>query len=278
MSRFRLAMTSEGAFKLAFATLLIVAALGFTYTGSDGDFPPAEFYLVLLHTMAVSGVLLVGALVLPWRRGASNATLALVTVAGIFASYVVHTELFHPGNRISMILMVAAAAVTLFTAFRVIDSARYGGIVLTGAAALAVVAAGWPEVGPKLLAGMRSPRGLLNVGSPAMWTVLVLAGAGCALVLYVSSRRGVRWFQSGGLALLAAASFLATLILVLRFVFGEGERGYFSDGWEDHPNVQSVTFVETPNLYFVGFDSITPEAVMRKHMGIGTTDFPPTHG
>lgn len=34
-----------------------------------------------------------------------------------------------------------------------------------------------------------------------------------------------------------------------------------------------MTFKETPNLYFVGFDSITPEAVMRKHMGIGTTEF-----
>ena len=37
--------------------------------------------------------------------------------------------------------------------------------------------------------------------------------------------------------------------------------------------MRSVTFKETPNLYFVGFDSITPEAVMGKHMGIGTTDF-----
>lgn len=269
----RVSAGSEGAFKLSFAILLIVAALGFTYTGSDGDFPPAESHLVLLQTVGVSGLLLVGALVLPWGRGVSNATLALVTVAGVFTGYVVHTELFHPENRIWMIPMFAGSVFTLFTAFRVIENVRYGGIVLTGAAALAVVAAGWPEVGPRLLAGMRSPRGLLYVGSPAMWILLVLAGAGVALVLYLLSRRGVRPLRSGGLALVAAASFLAMLILVLRFVFGEGESGYYSDGWEDHPNVRSVTFKQRPNLYFVGFDSITPDAVMRKHMAIGTTDF-----
>ena len=269
----RLVVGSEGAFKLSFAILLIVAALGFTYSGSDGDFPPAESYLVVLHTVGVSGLLLVGALVLPWGRGVSNATLALVTVAGVFTGYVVHTELFHPENRIWMILMFAASVFTLFTAFQVIENVRHGGIVLTGAAALAVVAAVWPEVGPRLLAGMRSPHGLLYVGSPAMWTALVLAGAGCALVLYVFARRGVRWFRSGGLVLLAAGSFLATLILVLRFASGQVESGEYGDGWEHHPNVRLVTFKETPNLYFVGFDSITPEAVMRKHMGIGTTDF-----
>ena len=33
-----------------------------------------------------------------------------------------------------------------------------------------------------------------------------------------------------------------------------------------------MTFKETPNLYFVGLDSITPEAIVAKHMGIGATD------
>ena len=269
----RLEVGSEGAFKLSFAIFLIVAALGFTYTGSDGDFPPAELYRVTLHVMAVSGVLLGGALVLPWSRVVSNAALALVTLAGVFTAYLVHTELFYPANRVWMFLVLAASLFALFTAFRVIENLRYGGVVLTVAAALAVIAAGWPEFGPKLLAGMKSPRGLLYVGSPAMWTVLVLAGAGFALVLYVLSRRGVRCFRSGGLALVATALFLATLILALRSGFGDGGSGYYSDGWDDHPNVRSVTFKETPNLYFVGFDSITPEAIVAKHMGIGATDF-----
>lgn len=171
--------------------------------------------------MAVSGVLLVGTLVLPWGRGASNATLALVTVAGVFTGYVVHTELFHPENRIRMIVMLAASVFTLFTAFRVIESIRCGGIVLTGAAALAVAAAGWPAFGPKLLSGMGVPGDLLYVGSPAMWILLVLPVAGVALVLYLLSRLGVRPLRSGGLALVAVASFLVMLILVLRFELGE---------------------------------------------------------
>ena len=271
-SRSRLAIGSTGAFKLTFATLLIVAALGFTYTGSDGDFPLEELHLVLLHMMAVNGALLLGALVLPWDR-VSNAGLALATMAGVFSGYVVHTELFRPANRIWMILVLAASLFALFTAFRAIERLRYGGIVLTVTAAIAIAAAAWPEVGPRLLPGMMEPRGLLYVGSPAMWTVVVLTGSGFALFLYVLSRCGVQPFRSGGLALLGGSVFVATLILALRFGFGAVESGHYGDGWEDHPNVRSVTFEETPNLYFVGFDSIIPEAIMDKHMGIGTTNF-----
>ena len=268
LSRLRRAVGPAGEFKLCFAILLIVAALTFTYTGSDGHFPHREFYHVLVHMMAVCGILLVGLMVLPWR-GISNAALALATLAGVFTGHVVHTELLHPDNRASMILVLAASLFALFTAFRVIESLRHGGIVLTGAAALAVVAGCWP----KLLAGLKSPGGLLDIGSPAMWTVLAAAGAGAALVLYALSRRGVRLFRSGNLALLAMASFLATLILGLRIEVGEGGSNYYGDGWTDHPNVRSVTFEETPNLYFVGFDSISPEAIVHKHMGIRTTRF-----
>ena len=60
-------------------------------------------------------------------------------------------------------------------------------------------------------------------------------------------------FRLGGLALLAVTSFLAVLILALGFEFGEGGSGYYSDGWEDHPNVRSVTFKETPQRVFRGF-------------------------
>ena len=38
----RLAIGSEGAYKVTFATLLIAAALGSTYVGSDGNFPRFE--------------------------------------------------------------------------------------------------------------------------------------------------------------------------------------------------------------------------------------------
>ena len=262
---------SGGAFKLSFAMLLLVAALGFTYTGSAGHFPPYELRGVLLHLVAPSGVLFLVALVLPWGRSASNAAMALATLAGVFTAYVVHTELFHPSNRVWMIMVLAASLFALFSAFRVIDELRWGGFALTVAAALAV-AAGWSEVVPALQAGMSTPGGLLYMGSPAMWTALALACAVPALALYLLSRGGQpsRW---GGLALVAAAAFLAVLILALGLEFGEGGSGYYRDGWEDHPNVRSVTFKETPNVYFVSFDSITPEAVMSKYMGIETTDF-----
>ena len=268
----RLTAGSEGAYKLSFATLLVMAALGFTYTGSHGNFPPFELRGVLLRVMAFSGVSLIVALALPWGRSVSNAALALATLGGVFTVYVVHTELFHPANRVWMIMVLAAALVALFSAFRAIDEFRWGGFALTVAAALAVAAAAWPEVGPELKAGMSTPGGLLDVGSPAMWTVLALACTGSALAVYMFS--GVvqprHW---GGIALLATASFLAVLVPALGPKFGQGGSGYFSDGWESHPNVRPVAFKETPNIYFVGFDSIIPEAVMSKYMEIETTDF-----
>jgi len=261
---------SEGAYKLTFAILLIVAALGFTYTGSDGNFPPFELRGILLWVMAFSGGLLVAALALPRVRGVSNAALAVATLAGVFTAYVVHTELYHPSNRVWMIVVLAASSFVLFTAFRVIEEHRWGGILLTLAAALAVVAA-WPEVAPEVLAGLSAPGGQFYIGSPATWAVLGMASVP-PLALYWLFR-GVRLFRLGGLALLTAAWFLGMLILVLGIQFGEGGSGYYRDGWEDHPNVQSVAFKETPNIYFVGFDSIIPEAVMGKYMGIDTTDF-----
>ncbi len=270
--RFGLAVSSSGAFKLTFAMLLIVAALGFTYTGSDSNFPPFELRGVLLRVMAFSGVLLIVALALPWGRGVSNAALALATLAGVFTAYVIHTELSHPSNLVWMIVTLAASLLALFTAFRVIDELRWGGLALMVAAALAVVAAAWPEVGPELQAGLSARGGLIYVGSPVMWTLLALGCTGAALMLYVLARF-VPPFRWGGFALLAAASSLAVFVLAMGAEFGEGGSGYYSEGWEDHPNMRSVALKETPNIYFVGFDSIIPVEIMRKYMGIETTDF-----
>jgi len=270
--RSRLAAGSEGAFKLTFAMLLIGAALGFTYTGSDGNFPPFELRGVLLRVMTFSGVLLIVALALPRGTGVSNAALALATLAGVFTAYVVHTELFHPSNRLWLLVLLAASMFALVTAFRAIEELRWGGITLTTVAALALVASAWPVVGPEVLAGLSTPGGVLHIRSTAMWIVLALACTGLALALYALSRvlQPSRW---GCFALLATASFVVTLTSVLALEFDRGGSGYYSEGWEDHPNVRSVTFKETPNIYFVGFDSITPEAVMNKYMGIDTTDF-----
>ena len=270
--RSRFTAGSAGAFKLTFAVLLIVAALGFTYTGSGGDFPSFELRGVLLRVIAFSGGLLAVALALPSTNAVSNVALALTTLAGVFTVYVVHTELFHPSNTVWMVSVLTASLFALITAFRVIEDLRWGGLALTAAAALAVVAAAWLEVGPGVLSGMSTPGGLLYVGRLSMWTVLAMVCIGSALTLYVLSRaiHPSRW---GVIALLAAALFVGMLFLALEYRFGEGSNGYYADGWEDHPNVQSVAFKETPNIYFVGFDSITPDAVMSEYMGIEATDF-----
>ena len=266
---FWLATGSDEAYKVTFATLLIAAALGSTYVGSDGNFPRFERPGVVVRLLAFSGVLFVVALVLPRGRGVSNAALALVTLAGMFTSYVVHTELFYPANRALMVTVLVASLIALFGAFRAIEELRWGGVALTVVAGAAFVAGVWP----RLAAGLEAPAGLLHVGNPVMWIVPVLACIGAVLALYVLSRV-VHPSRTGWIALVAAASLLAIPVLAIKMRFGEGGgSGYYSDGWEDHPNVRRVVFKETPNLYFVGFDSITPEAIMRKHMGIETTRY-----
>lgn len=208
-----LATGSAEAYKLTFATLLIVAALGFTYTGSDGNFPSFELRGVLVRVLAFSGVLLVVAVLLPRGRGVSNAAVALATLAAVFTSYVVHTELFFAPNRVWMVMVLVAAFVGLFTAFRLIDELDWGGITLAVAATAAVTAAMWPSVGPKLIDGLKAPGGLVYVGDPTIWIVAALTCIGAALALYVLFR-AMHPSRTGWIALVAAASFLTTLIPV----------------------------------------------------------------
>ena len=168
-----------------------------------------------------------------------------------------------------MVTVLVASLIALFGAFRAIEELRWGGVALTVVAGAAFVAGVWP----RLAAGLEAPAGLIHVGNPVMWIVLVLACVGAVLALYVLSKV-VHPSRTGWIALVAAASLLAIPVLATGMRFGEGGgSGYYSDGWEDHPNVRRVAFKETPNLYFVGFDSITPEAIMRKHMGIETTRY-----
>ena len=41
----------------------------------------------------------------------------------------------------------------------------------------------------------------------------------------------------------------------------------------EQANIRSITFEETPNVYFVGFDSIIPRSIMEEYMGIETTEY-----
>ena len=342
----RLEAASNPCFKFTFSLLLISAALGATYLASEGNFPGIELRDVLLRGMTVSMVLVVCALAISFRsRTASNAALALVTLAGVFTTYIVHTELFHPANRIWLVIFCAAAGIALFAAFRLIDEARRGGPILTAAALIPFAALTWlivaPMLQPRLMNGFNTLRGLFELGSFVTWAALIgmCAGTMLALLLWFKVAGPLRWsgvtLAAVGLlvtpliwpkllprlmegigtpgGLLDAASFvrllaligvcagaalalylsirgkdpsrwgavagMATVLLLAVAIiwfgnrYGEGGDGYYEDGWEDHPNVQAVAFTETPNLYLIGFESISPEILMRKHMGIKTTDF-----
>ena len=274
---------SDPAFKLTFASLLILASLGVTYTDSLGNFPPFELRSVLLRGMAVSGILLLGALAISLHsRTASNGAVALVTLTGIFTAYIVHTDLFHPANRVWLIAACATAGVTLFVAFRLIDDFRWGGLVLS---MVAVVVAGvvlWAEAGSEFMRGLSTPGGLFYISSTMMWLALIGLCSITGLTVYLMSRivDASHW---GGLALLVVALTVIALFNFLGHKFGTGGdddhdavealSGLSTMGWEDHPTVRSVVFKETPNVYLVGFDAITPEAIAEKFMGIESTDF-----
>ena len=242
LDRLRAGLTavSDPAFKLTFATLLILAALGATYVGSDGNFPGIELRDVLVRGMAVSFVLLLGALAISLRsRTASNGALALVTLAGLITAYVVHTELFYTGNRFWMFAVCAAAGVALFVAFRLIDDYRWGGLSLSVAASLPLFALIWSRVWPMLTSGIVTPGGLLYVGNPVMWVGLIAFCAGSVIALLAMTRvvEAARW---GGVTLLIVTSFVVFTLVWLDRNHGESGSGYYADGWDDHPNVRSI--------------------------------------
>ena len=274
---------SDPAFKLTFASLLILASLGVTYTDSLGNFPPFELRSVLLRGMAVSGILLLGALAISLRsRTASNGALAIITLAGIFTAYIVHTELFYSGNEIWILSACAAAGITLFVAFRLIDELRWGGLALSTVAVVVAVVLVWAEAGSEIVRGFNTPGGLFYLSSTTMWLALIGLCSFAGFSFYLMSRivDASRW---GSFALLVVTLTVVSLFIFLGHKFGTGGddlhgdveavSGLSTSGWEDHPNVRSIVFRDTPQVYFVGFDAITPEAIMQRYMGIETTDF-----
>ena len=264
---------SAPSFKLTFSALLITAALGATYLSSEDNFPGIELRDVLARGMVISVVLLLGSLALSLRsKTLANVAMALVTMASVFTAYIVHTDLFYPGNRIWMIVVCLASLVSLIVAYRLIDHLRWGGLTLSMVASIPVVALIWSRLWPMFTAGIATPGGLLHLESPVMWVGLLGICAGSVLAPYLM-HRFVDASLWGAVAFLILAAFLVFALTWLNGNYGESGSGHYADGWQDHPKVQAVTFQETPNVYFVGFDSITPEAIMRKHMGIETSDF-----
>ena len=257
---------SEGAFKLTFGALVIAAALGSTYYFSRNSFSSVELGTVLALGMAVSGALLLGAQLLALRsRVAANVAMAVVTLTCVFTAYLVHTELYFPANRIALIGICAAALFGLFVAFRIIDEHRWGGLALSASALVAVSSPLWPEI----ISGITTPGGLLAPNDFRFWIVLIGICATGLIVLFAISRL-VDESHWGVLSLLAVVSIG---IAVAAWAVLDVNRRIGSKDWEQDSRIRAITFQETPNVYFVGFDSIVPESIMQKYIGVETTEF-----
>ena len=261
-----LAATREGSFKLTFAALVVAAAVVATVHPSRQNVSTVELAVVLALGMAVSGGLLLGAQLIAMRsKPAANAALAMVTLACVFTAYVVHTELFYPGNRLALVAICGAALFGLFVAFQVIDERRWGGVVLSAVALVAVSSPLWPD----MAVGLGEPGGVLSLSEPRFWLALIGACGAGALTVFAFSRV-VDESHWGVAALLAV---LAVGVAVVMWTGLAVERRFSGDGWEKHEDVRAIEFDETPNVYFVGFDSIVPESIMQKYLGVDTTDF-----
>ena len=261
-----LAAIREGSFKLTFAALVIAAATFATVHPSRHNISTVELAAVLALGMAASGVLLLGAQSIALRSGkAANTALAAVTLASVFTIYLVHTELFYTQNRLILVGVCGAALFGLFVAFQVIDERRWGGVALSAAALVAVSSPLWPD----LAAGLSSPGGVLSPGEPRFWIALIGACAAGAFAVYGASRVVDQPYW-GVVALLAVVSAGVALIVWTGL---QMERRLTGDSWEMRGEVRPIVFEETPNVYFVGFESMVPDSIMQKYLGVETTDF-----
>ena len=256
----------EGAFKLTFSALVIAAALSATLLASRYVFSTSELRAVLLVGIVVSGTLLVVSQVLGLRsKVASNIALSVVTLASVFTAYVVHTELYFQENRVVMLAVCGAAVFGLFVVFRIIDEYRWGGPALSALALMGVL---WLFL-PELASGISTPGGMFSADDPRLWVGLVgLCGAGAFTLLAIA--RFVDESHWGGVALLAVASVGAAVMVWASLDTG---KPLDSENWTKPPSIRSVTFEHTPNVYFVVFDSIVPETIMHRYMGLEASEF-----
>ena len=76
-----------------------------------------------------------------------------------------------------------------------------------------------------------------------------------------------------GGALLSAAALAAIGVIVAPALMGDDEVVIEPPAWlGDGSNIRSIRFHETPNVYFIGFESLVPRVTMQRYMGIETTD------
>ena len=261
-----LAATREAAFKLTFAALVIASAMVATVHPSRHNISAVELAVVLALGMAVSGVLLLGVQSLALRsRTAANAALAVVTLACVFTAYLVHTELFYPQNRLVLVGVCGAAMFGLFVAFRVIDERRWGGVALSAAALVAVSSPLWPD----MAVGLGEPGGVLSLNEPRFWIALIgFCAAGAAAVYAASRVVDQPYWGVAALLVVVSAGVAVTVWTGLQV-----ERRLIGDSWEMRGEIRPIVFEETPNVYFVGFESMVPDSIMQKYLGVETSDF-----
>ena len=98
------------------------------------------------------------------------------------------------------------------------------------------------------------------------WVVLILLSVAAGAALFVAFRiiDEQRW---GGIVLSALA--LIGLVIVADNYRTDQDGPVFGDA----TNIREISFQETPNLYFISFDAITPRALLNKHLQLDTTDF-----
>ena len=78
-----------------------------------------------------------------------------------------------------------------------------------------------------------------------------------------------RW---GG-ALLSAAALAVVGVIVAPTLMRDNDVVTEPPAWlDDGSNTRSVEFQETPNVYFLGFESLVPRGIMQRYMGIESTD------
>ena len=264
--RAALTATREGAFKLTFGALVIATALGYTYDSSRKDFSAVEFGAVLALGMVVSGGMLLAAQLLSLRsKATANVALAFVTLASVFTAYIVHTELYFPESRTALMGICAAALFGLFVAFRIVDEHRWGGLALSFLALAAASSPLWSEV----ISGITTPEGLLAPNHFSFWIALVGTCAAGLIVLFAISRL----VDQSDWGLLCLITVVCASIAVA--VWSSLDVNWRIEGfdWERDPRVRAITFEETPNVYFVGFESIVPESIMQKYIDVETSDF-----
>ena len=246
--------------------MVIAAALSATLLSSRYEFSTSELRAVLLVGIIVNGILLAASQVLGLRSMvASHAALSMVTLASVFTAYVVHTDLYFEENRVVMLAVCSAALVGLFVAFRVIDETRWGGPVLSALALLGMSWLFWPD----LVSGISTPGGTLSADNPKLWVALTGLCTAGVLTLFAIARF-VDQSHWGGIALLGLV-LLGVVVMVWASL--ETGRPFGRENWAKHPGIRSVTFEQTPNVYFVVFDSIVPVGIMKRYLGLNTSQF-----